>query len=70
MLVRRRCAVLLSLQNGNYTKIRVSKNNVLRKSSEIKTKEITGGWRKIHNEELREFYNSAYFIVSVKLRRM
>jgi len=48
----------------------VSKNNVLRKILEIKTEEITGGWRKIHNEELGDFYTSAYFIMSAKLRRM
>jgi len=57
-------------KSGNYAKISVFKKNVLRKVFEIKTEEITGGWRKIHNEELREFYTSKYFIMSVKVRRM
>jgi hypothetical protein len=61
---------LLSLLAGNYTKIRVSKNNVLRKIFEIKAEKITGGWRKFHKEEVHDFYASSYFIMSVKLRRM
>jgi len=48
----------------------VSKDNVLRKIFEIKAEEITGGWRKIHKEELHDFYASSYFIMSVKLGGM
>jgi len=61
---------LLPLLAGNYTKTRVSKDNVLRKIFEIKAEEITGGWRKIHKEELHDFYASSYFIMSVKLGGM
>jgi hypothetical protein len=61
---------LLSLLAGNYTKSRMSKNNILRKIFEIKAEEITGGLRKIHKDELHDFYASSYFIMSVKLRRM
>jgi len=61
---------LLSLLAGNYTKIRVSKNKVLRKIFEIKAEEIIGGWRNIHKEELHNFYASLYFIMPVKFGRM
>jgi hypothetical protein len=34
-------------------KLRVSENRVLRRIFEPKRDEVTGGWRKLHNEELR-----------------
>jgi hypothetical protein len=29
-----------------------------------------GGWRKLHNEELRDLYSSPSIITMIKLRRM
>jgi hypothetical protein len=35
-----------------------------------KRDEITGGWRKLHNEELRNLYSSPNIIRIIKSRRM
>jgi hypothetical protein len=48
--------------------IRVYKNRVLRRIFVPKTEEVTGGWRKLYNEELCDLYSSPNIIV--KLRRI
>jgi hypothetical protein len=35
-----------------------------------KRDEVTGGWRKLHNEELRDLYSSPSIIRIMKSRRM
>jgi hypothetical protein len=35
-----------------------------------KMDEITGGWRKLHNEELRDLYSSPSIIRIIQSRRM
>jgi hypothetical protein len=35
-----------------------------------KRDEVTGEWRKLHNEELRDFYSSPSIITIIKSRRM
>jgi hypothetical protein len=35
-----------------------------------KRDEVTGGWRKLHNEELRDLYSSPSIIRIIKSRRM
>jgi hypothetical protein len=35
-----------------------------------KRDEVTGGWRKPHNEELRNFYSPTNIIRMIKSRRM
>jgi hypothetical protein len=35
-----------------------------------KRDEVTGGWRKLHNEELHNRYSSPSIIVMIKSRRM
>jgi hypothetical protein len=35
----------------------VSENRVLRRIFGPKRDEVTGEWRKLHNEELRDFYS-------------
>jgi hypothetical protein len=35
-----------------------------------KRDEVTGGWRKLHNEELRDLYTSSIKIRMIKTRRM
>jgi hypothetical protein len=47
----------------------VFENRVLR-ISEPKRGEVTGGWRKLQNEELDNLYSSPSIIRMVKLRRM
>jgi hypothetical protein len=37
---------------------RVFENRVLRRSFGTKRDEVTGGWRKLHNEELHNLYSS------------
>jgi hypothetical protein len=39
-------------------RLRVFENRVLRRISGPKRDEITGGWRKLHNEELHNLYCS------------
>jgi hypothetical protein len=35
-----------------------------------KRKEVEGGWRRLHNEELHNLFALAYFIRAIKSRRM
>jgi hypothetical protein len=39
---------------------------VLRRRFECKRKEMTGGWRRQHNEELHNFYASPYVVRAIK----
>jgi hypothetical protein len=39
-------------------------NRVLRRIFEPKRDEVTGGWRKMHNEELRNLYSSPSLFVN------
>jgi hypothetical protein len=43
---------------------------VLRRIFGPKRDEVTGGWRKLHNEELRYLYSSPSIIRLIKSRRM
>jgi hypothetical protein len=45
-------------------------NRVVRRIFGRKTEEAAGGWRKLHNEELRNLYTSAIIIRGIKSRRM
>jgi hypothetical protein len=51
-------------------KLRVVENSVLRRIFGWKRDEVMGGWRKLHNEELRDLYSSPSSIRISKLRRM
>jgi hypothetical protein len=48
----------------------VFENRVLRRIFGPKRDEVTGDWRKLHNEELHNFYSSPDIIRQVKSRRM
>jgi hypothetical protein len=48
----------------------VSENRVLRRIFGPKWDEETGGWRKLHNEELHNLYSSPSVIRIIKSRRM
>jgi hypothetical protein len=50
-------------------RLKVFENRVLRIFGQ-KGDEVTGGWRKIHNEELRNLYSSPSIIRIIKSRRM
>jgi hypothetical protein len=51
-------------------RLRVFENRVLRKIFGPKRDEVTGEWRKLHNEELRDLYSSPSIIRIIKWRRM
>jgi hypothetical protein len=48
----------------------VFENRVLRRIFGPKRDEVTGEWRKLHNEELHDLYSSPSIIRIIKLRRM
>jgi hypothetical protein len=50
--------------------LRVFENRVLRRIFGPKRDEVTGGWRKLHNEKLQNFYSSPSIIRMIKSRRM
>jgi hypothetical protein len=43
---------------------------VLRRIFGLKRDEVTGGWRKLHNEELQNLFSSSNIIRIIKTRRM
>jgi hypothetical protein len=48
----------------------VSENRVLRRIFVPKRDEVTGDWRKLHNEELHNLHSSSNVIQMMKSRRM
>jgi len=51
-------------------RLRVFENRVLRRVLGSNRDEVTGEWRKLHNEELRGFYSLPNIVRVVKSRRM
>ena len=51
-------------------RLRVFENRVLMKVFEPKRDEVTGEWRKLHNEELNDLYSLPNIVRVVKSRRM
>jgi hypothetical protein len=51
-------------------RLRVFENGVQRRISGPKRDEVTGEWRKLHNEELHILYSSPNIIRQIKSRRM
>jgi len=51
-------------------RLRVFENRVLRRVFGSKKDEVTGEWRKLHNEELRDIYSLPNIVWVVKSRRM
>jgi hypothetical protein len=66
------CVSIKSLKLREEHRLRVSENRVLRKIFGPKRDEMTGGWRKLYNEELHNLYSSPSIIISriIKSRRM
>jgi hypothetical protein len=50
--------------------LRVSEHRVLRRIFGRKKDDATGEWRKLHNEELHNFYSSPDIIRQIKSRRI
>jgi hypothetical protein len=59
-----------SLKLRDKHRLRVFENRVLRKIFGSKRDEVTGRWRKLHKEELRNLYSSPSIIRMIKSRRM
>jgi hypothetical protein len=51
-------------------RLRVFENRALRRIFGPKWDEVTGGWRKLHNEKLHDLYSSLSIIRMIKPRRM
>jgi hypothetical protein len=58
--------VLFSVLNGIVSR----RLRVLRRIFGLKRDEETGGWRKLHNEELHNLYSSPSIVRMIKPRRM
>jgi hypothetical protein len=51
-------------------RLRVFENRVLRRILGPKRDEVTGEWRKLHNEELHDLYSSLIIIRMITSRKM
>jgi hypothetical protein len=60
----------LSLTLREEHRLRVFENRVLRRIFGPKRDEVTGGWIKLHNEELHGLYSSPSIVRVIKARRM
>jgi hypothetical protein len=58
----------LTFQEGR--KVRLFENVVLRRIFGTRKDEVTGEWRRFHNEELNDLYSSPNIVRVIKLRRM
>jgi hypothetical protein len=62
------CEALFVTVRGEH-RLKVFENRVLRRIFGPKSDEVMGGWRKLHNEELRDLYSSSSIIRITKSSR-
>jgi hypothetical protein len=62
--------LIISLTLREERRLRVSESRVLRRVFGPKSHEVTGEWRKPHNEELNDLYSLPNIVRVVKSRRM
>jgi hypothetical protein len=55
---------------GEERGLRVFENRVLRRIFGPKRDEVTGDWRKLHDEELSDLYSSPHIVRVIKSKRM
>jgi hypothetical protein len=60
----------MSLTLREERRLRVLENSVMGRIFGPKRDEVTGDWRKLHNEELHKLYSSPNQIRMIKSRRM
>jgi hypothetical protein len=51
-------------------RVRVFENRVLRRILGPRRDDVTGQWRKLHNEELKDLYCSSSIVRMIKSRRV
>ena len=61
---------MVSQIEGRKHRLRDFKNSLLRKVFVLKEEEVTGGWRKLHNEQLQDLCLSSNIIRVFRLRRI
>jgi hypothetical protein len=61
-------SILWNPRVGSITAFMVYENRVLRRIFGLKGDEVTGEWRKLHNEELHNLYSSPSIIRIINLR--
>jgi hypothetical protein len=59
-----------SLDSKGRYRLRVFENRFLRRIFVTRREEVTGGWRKLYNEELHNVYSSSNIIWLILPRRM
>jgi hypothetical protein len=60
----------LTSREEHTRRLRDFENRVLRRIFGLKRDQVTGGWRKLYNEELYNLYSSPSIIRMIKSRRM